>query len=64
MALNDQQWLICHKTQPNIYIYIYKAEKEGVTFLKRVCLQSFEMYNINVTYIYKQYLHALMCYLI
>ena len=29
LALNDLQWLICHKTQPNQNIYlIYMSKKE------------------------------------
>ena len=28
MALNNLQWLICHKTQPNQIIYIYMYKKD------------------------------------
>ena len=26
LALNNLQWLICHKTQPNQIIYMYKKD--------------------------------------
>ena len=26
LALNNLQWLICHKTQPNHLIYMYKED--------------------------------------
>ena len=30
LALNNQQWLICHKTQTNQIIYIYSIKGFGI----------------------------------
>ena len=30
LALNDLQWLICHKTQPNQILYIQYICKKGI----------------------------------
>ena len=37
LALNNLQWLICHKSQPNQIIYIFNIGRPARTYIQQLC---------------------------